>query len=139
MYTNYALGFWWQGSRFIVSNDIGVSSIISVMMSMLLGAVSLGQATPNIRSIANGIMAAGKIFATIDRQSCIDSSSPDGASLDTIAGEIDFKNIRFSYPTRPEVSILHQCSGRRNYCVGRLKWIRKEYSRWAASEILSSY
>ncbi|KAK9342906.1 P-loop containing nucleoside triphosphate hydrolase protein [Lipomyces starkeyi] len=106
MYTNYALGFW-QGSRFIVSNDIGVSSIISVMMSMLLGAVSLGQATPNIRSIANGIMAAGKIFATIDRQSCIDSSSPDGASLDTIAGEIDFKNIRFSYPTRPEVSILH--------------------------------
>ncbi|KAJ8098949.1 P-loop containing nucleoside triphosphate hydrolase protein [Lipomyces tetrasporus] len=106
MYSNYALGFW-QGSRFIVSNDIGVSSIISVMTSMLLGALSLGQTTPNIRRIANGIMAAGKIFATIDRQSCIDSSSPDGASLDTISGEIDFKDIRFRYPTRPEASILH--------------------------------
>ncbi|KAK9494809.1 P-loop containing nucleoside triphosphate hydrolase protein [Lipomyces doorenjongii] len=105
IYNNYALAFW-QGSRFVASGSINVGSIISVLMSMLIGAFSLGQIGPNVRSITSGVTAASKIFATIDRQSVIDATSVEGDVLESFSGDIELKDIKFIYPSRPDVTVL---------------------------------
>ncbi|KIM26102.1 hypothetical protein M408DRAFT_25738, partial [Serendipita vermifera MAFF 305830] len=57
---------------------------------------------------SNARGAAGKLFETIDRIPPIDSASPDGLKPDvnTVKGEITFHDVRFNYPSRPEVPIL---------------------------------
>ncbi|KAK9238839.1 P-loop containing nucleoside triphosphate hydrolase protein [Lipomyces kononenkoae] len=105
IYCNYALAFW-EGSRFVAWGTTDVGSIISVLMSMLIGAFSLGQIGPNIRSVTSGVTAGSKIFATIDRQSVIDATSEQGEVLDSINGDIELKNVKFIYPSRPDVTVL---------------------------------
>ncbi|KAK9456374.1 P-loop containing nucleoside triphosphate hydrolase protein [Dipodascopsis uninucleata] len=105
VYCNYALGFW-QGSRFLERDDISVGGIISVLMSSLIGAFSMGTTAPNFTNITNGITACAKIYATIDRVPAVDATSDSGDSLATVNGDIELKNVKFIYPSRPDVTVL---------------------------------
>lgn len=53
--------------------------------------------------------AAKNIFAVIDRASQIDPLNQNGLKLNAsdVNGEIEFRNIHFSYPSRPNVQIFH--------------------------------
>jgi ABC-type multidrug transport system fused ATPase/permease subunit len=53
--------------------------------------------------------AAVKIYETIDRTPDIDSET-NGKTLQEFHGAIEFKNVVFHYPSRPEVSILKSIS-----------------------------
>ena len=55
-------------------------------------------------SVARG--AGATIFSVIDRVPPIDSSSEAGKKLGDIQGDISFKEIRFNYPSRPDVEVL---------------------------------
>jgi ATP-binding cassette subfamily B (MDR/TAP) protein 1 len=50
--------------------------------------------------------SAISIFALLDRESEIDSSSNEGLTLDEVKGSIDFRHVSFKYPTRPDVQIF---------------------------------
>jgi ATP-binding cassette subfamily B (MDR/TAP) protein 1 len=54
--------------------------------------------------------AAAAIFSLIDKVSPIDFSSQEGVKKDKdqVKGNIEFKNVEFHYPTRPEVSVLRK-------------------------------
>uniref|UniRef100_A0A670ZDE9 ABC transporter domain-containing protein n=1 Tax=Pseudonaja textilis TaxID=8673 RepID=A0A670ZDE9_PSETE len=84
--------------------DIGC--YYSVFFSVLIGAFSLGQASPNLENVANARGAAYQVFKIIKKPRPIDSSSIEGFKLDKLRGEIEFKNIYFSYPSRPNIQIL---------------------------------
>ncbi|KAK7205802.1 P-loop containing nucleoside triphosphate hydrolase protein, partial [Myxozyma melibiosi] len=109
VYCNYALSFW-QGSRYIASGELEVANVISVLMSMMMCSFNSSSIAPNIKYVTNAVAAASKIFATIDRESAIDSASPTGATLDHVEGAIELKNIRFIYPSRPDVTVLQNFS-----------------------------
>ena len=49
--------------------------------------------------------AAYKIFEIIDREPPIDSLSDGGHKPDRIVGEVEFKNVDFTYPSRTEVQV----------------------------------
>jgi len=55
-------------------------------------------------------VAAAKIFGVIDHKPCIDKKSESGLELETVTGLVELKNVDFSYPSRPEVQILHSFS-----------------------------
>lgn len=78
----------------------------SSFFSVLFAAFSIGQASPSLEALARGQGAAAKIFETIDRTPDIDSSSKQGKILRQLKGDIEVQNVFFSYPTRPEVSVL---------------------------------
>lgn len=46
------------------------------------------------------------MYATIDRVPEIDSSNPDGQKPEHIEGELVFEDVRFSYPSRPNVPVV---------------------------------
>lgn len=56
-------------------------------------------------SVARG--SAKQIFAVIDRSSRIDPIKKTGNELNVtnVNGKIEFKNICFSYPSRPDVQV----------------------------------
>ncbi|CAG8508599.1 11057_t:CDS:10 [Acaulospora morrowiae] len=107
MYGSYGLAFWY-GSILIVNNDMSGADVLNVFFAIFIGAFSVGNAAPHITSVANALGAASKLFAVIDRVPPIDSSDESGKKLvkSEVRGRIEFKNVDFWYPSRPDVQIL---------------------------------
>uniref|UniRef100_A0A8C3S1R0 ABC-type xenobiotic transporter n=1 Tax=Chelydra serpentina TaxID=8475 RepID=A0A8C3S1R0_CHESE len=103
----YALAFWY-GTKLTVEEkeNYDIGRVLIVFFSVLLGAFSLGQGFPHLESIANARGAAYEVYKVINKHRLIDSSAKEGYRPDMLKGEIEFKNINFSYPSRPDVKIL---------------------------------
>ncbi|XFF77201.1 hypothetical protein AB1E18_003420 [Capra hircus] len=98
IYASYALTFWY-GSALVIAKEYTIGNAITVFFSILIGAFSIGQAAPCIDAFANARGAAYAIFAIID-------NFERGHKLDNIKGNLEFKDVHFSYPARPDVQIL---------------------------------
>uniref|UniRef100_A0A3P8RW26 ATP-binding cassette, sub-family B (MDR/TAP), member 4 n=1 Tax=Amphiprion percula TaxID=161767 RepID=A0A3P8RW26_AMPPE len=109
IYLSYALAFWY-GSTLILKGEYTIGSVLTVFFVVLIGAFTLGQTSPNIQTFASARGAAHKVYAIIDHNPTIDSYSETGFKPDFIRGDIEFKNINFTYPSRPDVQILHNLS-----------------------------
>lgn len=59
---------------------------------------------------AAGQAAAFKMFETINRKPKIDAYNTNGLELDDIRGDIELRDIYFSYPARPEEQIFRGLS-----------------------------
>lgn len=109
IYLSYALAFWY-GSTLILSGEYTIGSVLTVFFTVLIGAFAMGQTSPNFQSFASARGAAHKVYSIIDNKPSIDSYSENGFKPDSIDGNIEFKNIHFTYPSRPEVKVLNNLS-----------------------------
>ncbi|KAB0375847.1 hypothetical protein FD755_012490 [Muntiacus reevesi] len=105
IYSSYALAFCY-GSTLVIAKEYIIGNAITVFSSILIGAFSIGQVAPCIDAFANARGAAYAIFAIIDNDPKIDSFSERGHKPDNIKGNLEFKDVHFSYPARPDVKIL---------------------------------
>ncbi|KAA8917436.1 hypothetical protein TRICI_000385 [Trichomonascus ciferrii] len=101
----YALALW-QGSRFIASGDSEVGNVVTVVIAMVIGAFLLASVAPCFETIGKAVASASKIFEAIDRPSTVDPTSDEGIKLEDVKGEIELKNIKLVYPSRPDVAVL---------------------------------
>ncbi|XP_022732421.1 putative ABC transporter B family member 8 isoform X3 [Durio zibethinus] len=69
-------------------------------------AWSLGVALADLKYFTEAAVAATRIFARIDRTPEIDSEDTKGIVLDTIRGDVEFENVKFIYPSRPDSVVL---------------------------------
>ncbi|XP_021276540.1 ABC transporter B family member 19-like [Herrania umbratica] len=49
-------------------------------------------------------------FETLDRRTEIEPDTPEDSHLERIKGKIEFQNVKFNYPSRPEVTVLNNFS-----------------------------
>lgn len=105
IYLNYALAFW-QGSRYLVTGDMDLSDVLTIILAIMIGAFALGNVAPNIQAFTTSVAAAAKIYATIDRVSPLDPASASGETLEYVEGSIELRSIRHIYPSRPEVVVM---------------------------------
>ena len=109
LYLNYGLAFW-MGSRFLVDGQLALSQILTILMSIMIGAFALGNVAPNAQAFTTAISAAAKIFNTIDRVSPLDPTSEQGLKLEHVEGNVELRNIKHIYPSRPEVTVMQDVS-----------------------------
>ncbi|KAL1274149.1 hypothetical protein QQF64_026963 [Cirrhinus molitorella] len=96
------------GGHLVVTNQMSGGTLISFIIYEL----ELGEALESISSVYTGLMqgvgAAEKVFEYIDRKP---KHNLDGQeSPETFEGQVEFKNVTFAYPTRPEMDILKNVS-----------------------------
>ncbi|XP_004495863.1 ABC transporter B family member 21-like [Cicer arietinum] len=123
VFCGYALAVWF-GAKMIMEKGYNGGTVINVIIAVLTASMSLGQASPSLSAFAAGQAAAYKMFETIKRRPEIDSYDPNGKTLEDIQGEIELKDVYFSYPARPEELIfngfsLHISSGTTAALVGQ--------------------
>uniref|UniRef100_A0A8C3MNR5 ABC-type xenobiotic transporter n=1 Tax=Geospiza parvula TaxID=87175 RepID=A0A8C3MNR5_GEOPR len=106
IFGSYALAFWYGTKLTAEDPHYDIGRVLIVFFSVIVGAFSLGQAAPNLESMANARGAAYEVYKIINKKRLIDSSSKEGYKPDKLVGEIEFRNIHFSYPSRPDVKIL---------------------------------
>ncbi|PAN30178.2 hypothetical protein PAHAL_5G295800 [Panicum hallii] len=105
LFCSYGLAVWY-GSRLIVEHGYNGGSVISIIMAVTIGAMCLGLATPSVTAFAEGQGAAYRMFKIIERQPDIDIYDTTGIILEDIKGDVELKDVYFSYPTRPEYLVF---------------------------------
>lgn len=101
----YALAFW-QGNRFLHNGDLGVANILTVVMALMIAGINIGNTLPHIQAFGSATAAATKVFNTIERKSPIDSETDEGEIPSNFVGNIEFRNLRHIYPSRPDTTVL---------------------------------
>jgi ABC-type multidrug transport system fused ATPase/permease subunit len=72
--------------------------------------MSLLRLPVNLSAVSSARGAAFKVFEIIDRVPDINADSTAGLSPERVQGSIEFKNVSFKYPTRPDLTILKNLS-----------------------------
>ncbi|XP_015170865.1 putative ABC transporter B family member 8 [Solanum tuberosum] len=96
----------WYGSHLIMHNGESGGRIYAAGVSFVLGGLSLGMALPEVKYFTEASVAASRIFDRIDRVPEIDGEDTRGLVLEDIRGEVEFRNVMFTYPSRPDTVVL---------------------------------
>jgi len=91
------------GSYLLIEYHISFVSFFTSLLAVMFGALGVAQINADFNARADGLLAAGRLFAIIDEP--LDDTDPfdtNGIKPDSIDGEINFEAINFYYPTRPE-------------------------------------
>ncbi|KAG2199508.1 hypothetical protein INT47_009962 [Mucor saturninus] len=105
LFVTYSLALWY-GSQLVIKGKMNGPTVLVVFMSMMVGSMSLINLPGTMTAIFSARGAAHKIFAVIDRVPDIDVDSEAGLKLKDVTGAIEFKNVMFKYPSRPDLVIL---------------------------------
>ncbi|KAK6837759.1 hypothetical protein RU639_001706 [Aspergillus parasiticus] len=101
----YGLAFW-QGNRFLQKGDCTLSDIVTVLLTSTMAGVLLGQSAPFAASVMQAKAVSTRIYATLDRVSPLDPSTDSGMTLPSFAGDIEFQDVRFAYPSRQSGPVM---------------------------------
>lgn len=73
----YSFGFWY-GKQLIIWYPLQYSAptVISTFFCFLIGGASVGQISPLLKNIAEGKVAAGKLYYLIDRKRTLVEPEP---------------------------------------------------------------
>jgi ATP-binding cassette subfamily B (MDR/TAP) protein 1 len=96
----------WYGSRLVMYKGESGGRIYAAGISFVMSGLSLGMALPELKYFAEASIAASRIFKRIDRVPEIDGESEQGLVLENIKGELQFDQVSFTYPSRPNCTVL---------------------------------
>ena len=105
MFLCIALGFWYGGTL-IAKFEYGLFQFFVCFTAVIFGAQSAGSIFSFAPDMGKAKGAAHALKELFDRQPSIDSWSPDGEKLEHVDGHIEFRDVHFRYPTRPEQPVL---------------------------------
>ncbi|KAH0457796.1 hypothetical protein IEQ34_013111 [Dendrobium chrysotoxum] len=104
-YLIWALIVWYNG-RLVLYHGAKGGTALSTGMGIVMGCISLGSSLSNIKYYGEAVAAAERINETIMNRPVIDSESVEGEQMEEIRGEVEFRDVRFKYPTRPETEVI---------------------------------
>ncbi|EOY12565.1 Multidrug/pheromone exporter, MDR family, ABC transporter family [Theobroma cacao] len=96
----------WVGTYLVTEKGEKGGSVFVAGINVIMGGLSVLGALPNLTGITEATVAATRIFEMINRVPTIDTEDRKGKALSYVRGEIEFKGIYFSYPSRPDTPVL---------------------------------
>lgn len=105
LFLAFALGFWYGGTL-IAKFEYDLFTFFVCFMSVIYGAQSAGAIFSFAPDMGKAHHAAGELKTLFDRKPAIDTWSEDGAAIEHVEGTIEFRDVHFRYPTRPEQPVL---------------------------------
>lgn len=94
----------WVGRFLVVRGKAHGGEIVTALFAVILSGLGLNQAATNFYSFDQGRIAAYRLFEMISRSSS--TVNQEGTTLPSVQGNIEFRNVYFSYLSRPEIPIL---------------------------------
>ncbi|CAL5035263.1 unnamed protein product [Urochloa decumbens] len=120
-YSQWALALWY-GSQLVAKGEIKGGDAIACFFGVMVGGrhvkqltflhscttlIGLALSLSYYAQFAQGTVAAGRVFEIIDRVPEIDAYDSGGRVLSAVRGRIEFKDVEFTYPSRPDAIILY--------------------------------
>ncbi|KAL2977140.1 hypothetical protein AAZX31_13G049100 [Glycine max] len=106
---SWALVFWYAGV-FIRNGQTDGGKAFTAIFSAIVGGMSLGQSFSNLGAFSKGKAAGYKLMEIINQKPTIVEDPSEGKCLAEVNGNIEFKDVTFSYPSRPDMFIFRNFS-----------------------------
>jgi ATP-binding cassette subfamily B (MDR/TAP) protein 1 len=105
MFLCIALGFWYGGTL-IGKGEYGLFKFFIVFTEIIFSVQSAGTVFSFAGDMGKAKNAAAELRRLFDRQPKVDPWSKDGEKVEHVDGTIEFRDVHFRYPTRPDVPVL---------------------------------
>lgn len=114
LFFTFALGFWY-GGRLMARGEYSLFQFFTVFSQILFGAQAAGTAFSFAPDIGKAKNSAAALKTLYDRKPAIDTWSTGGIRLmhgekSAIQGAVEFRDVHFHYPLRPNVPVLRGLS-----------------------------
>ncbi|UJR12090.1 hypothetical protein I4U23_016268 [Adineta vaga] len=109
IYCTYALGFWY-GAKLVRDGEYTSGQVFTVFFAIIIGIFQLGQAAPHIQALVQARATAFIVWQLIDAPCTIISNAKIGLTKNSLMGDIQFSEVCFRYPSRPDILILNRVS-----------------------------
>lgn len=102
-----AAGFFFAGTL-IKNGSTDFLSVMTAFMGIFYAGMGAGRAAAMVGDATKAKVACHDMFLLLDRVSLINGMEPVGISpgVEVDAGTIEFRDVRFHYPNRPDVKVL---------------------------------
>ncbi|XP_071480566.1 ATP-dependent translocase ABCB1-like [Diadema antillarum] len=94
------------GGYLVSIGDMNVDDVFKVFFGVAFAGISVGQAMAFLPDYAKAAHSANLLFHLFSTEPRIDNYSKAGTTPEKVSGEIEYKNIKFAYPTRPDITVL---------------------------------
>ncbi|CAM2699572.1 unnamed protein product [Rotaria socialis] len=94
------------GAYLVNQQQITFQDLLLCFNCIVFGAQSVGQTASLAPDYRKAVDSAEKIVELFNRQPTIDNSSRDGDEISNFGGGLEFVNVNFIYPNRPESIVL---------------------------------
>ncbi|KAI3452645.1 hypothetical protein Pfo_009309 [Paulownia fortunei] len=96
----------WVGGLLVTEKGESGGHVFIAGICVILGGLSCMSALPNVPFITEASAAAKRMFQMIDRVPEVDSENDNGKVLANVRGQIEFREVYFSYPSRKDDSVF---------------------------------
>ncbi|KAJ5733604.1 leptomycin B resistance protein pmd1 [Penicillium malachiteum] len=106
----------WQGAKGVAENvatgsgGVTVGATFTVIFVLIEATLMFSQVSPFLHLFVQAVASYSKLRDDIDRVPQIDGTSEGGIRLTQAEGGFELKKISFTYPSRPEITVLDNIS-----------------------------
>lgn len=93
----------WYGGHLVLEHALTVGQLTSFLLYTIFVGVSLGALTDLWADFTKASGAAERLFELIDRKEAMPNTGERPAE---VHGKVEFKDVTFAYPTRPDAPVL---------------------------------
>ena len=101
-------GMIWLGGRLVIEGDLTVGDLTSYVMYLLIVSIAIGTLGSLWMDFVSAFGAADRVFELMDRSPAIEEDG--GQPIQIKNAKIEFKNVSFSYPSRPQILVTKNLS-----------------------------
>ncbi|KAF9623403.1 hypothetical protein IFM89_001949 [Coptis chinensis] len=98
--------FLWYASIIIKKQYSNFGDIIKSFMVLVITALSIAETLALAPNILKGSQALRPVFSILERRTAIDPNDSTSEGITEIEGDVEFRNVSFSYPMTPDVSVF---------------------------------
>ncbi|KAK7376713.1 hypothetical protein VNO80_02127 [Phaseolus coccineus] len=104
-FCSYALGLWYA-SVLIKKKESNFGDIMKSFMVLIITSLAIAETLALTPDIVKGSQALGSVFGILQRRTSITPNDPNSKIVTVVKGEIEFRNVSFKYPMRPDITIF---------------------------------
>ncbi|KAK4429403.1 ABC transporter B family member 13 [Sesamum alatum] len=105
-YSSYAIGLWYA-SVLIRDKKSEFGDVMKSFMVLIITALAVAETLALAPNLVKGSQVLESVFDILQRKSAIDPNSPSSTALTDVGGDVEFKNVSFKYPTRPDITVFN--------------------------------
>ncbi|MEQ1565603.1 MAG: ABC transporter transmembrane domain-containing protein [Myxococcota bacterium] len=94
----------WYGGRLVTNGEMTVGELTAFLLYTLTVAFSLGALSSLYGDFMRAIGSSERVFELLDRVPVLEAAG--GGQLERVDGRVTFEDVRFAYPSRPDVPVL---------------------------------
>ncbi|WVY89008.1 hypothetical protein V8G54_037946 (chloroplast) [Vigna mungo] len=104
-FCSYALGLWYA-SVLIKKKESNFGDIMKSFMVLIITSLAIAETLALTPDIVKGSQALGSVFGILQRRTSITPDDPNSKIVTVVKGEIEFRNVSFKYPMRPDITVF---------------------------------